>query len=178
MPAPADALSLALARLATGDRRAFDEVFSLAWPTVHRFCKRALGDGDEADDASQVALETVFREASDYDARRPALPWVLAIASWECASARRRAARRPHVTLDTASAVTGPETPEQLLSEARLLATLDDTLAQLPPSDREALRAAFSDELHQRGPLDPAARKRKQRALGRLQALWRSLHGD
>lgn len=176
---PGEAVSRALARFAEGDRAAFDEVFSLVWPVVQRFCREALKHADDGDDAAQVALEKVCFQASDYDADRPALPWVLAIAAWQCMTVRKQRQRRPSEPLAAAEGVASPgETPEQLLTDQELFATVESTLGQLSAADREVLRHAYFDELRLLGPADPAARKRKERALKRLKNLWRSLYDD
>lgn len=168
-----------MARLARGERDAFDQIFALAWPTVRQLCVRALGEGPDADDAAQLALEKSFFEASDYDPSRPALPWLLAIASWECATVLKRRGRRPSEPLHAeVGAPADPADPETLLTRAELTASLEQALGRLSESDREALSSAYFAEVKRASPMAPAERKRKERALTRLRALWRTLHGD
>ena len=51
-----------LARLADGDRSVFSSVFGALSPIVQRFCRRRLGDGPDAADAAQIALEKIFAQ--------------------------------------------------------------------------------------------------------------------
>lgn len=170
-----------LARLADGDRSVFSSVFGALSPIVQRFCRRRLGDGPDAADAAQIALEKIFARASDYDPSRPALPWALAITAWECTTVRtqRRRARTeplPETELDAEL-----EGADQALARQADRAALHEALAQLSPSDRATLEDAFFDSLGEdanRGPKDASFRKRKERALGRLRALWRGAFGN
>ena len=177
-PGPADAVSRALARLAAGDRTAFDAVFGTVWPPVRGLCMKMLGNESDAEDAAQAALQKVFFQASDYDSTRPALPWILAIASWECATVKKRRLRRAEGSLDSVGEGASTQTPEQLVSEADLKASLESALGQLSEGDRAVLQAAFFEEVQRTSPAAPSERKRKERALKRLRDLWRTLHGD
>jgi RNA polymerase sigma-70 factor, ECF subfamily len=76
------ALSLALARLARGDRSAQRAVFEAAWPLVRGFCRRMLRDVADSEDAAQRALIRLFEQASHYDLERDGLTWALEIALW------------------------------------------------------------------------------------------------
>src|SRR6478735_7020230 len=91
---PLDAL---MARLATGDRSVFAQVFDLLWPKVHRFCLGILKHDADASDAAQEAMQKILERASDYDRNRPALPWALTIAAWECKTLQRQRGRRREV---------------------------------------------------------------------------------
>jgi RNA polymerase sigma-70 factor (ECF subfamily) len=68
-----------MARLASGDRRAFDPVYQALWPIVHRFAERLLGGSADVDDAAQGALVNVFARVSELDPERDALAWVLGV---------------------------------------------------------------------------------------------------
>jgi RNA polymerase sigma-70 factor (ECF subfamily) len=167
-------LDACMARLAEGDRAAFECVFHALWPVLSRFCASLLKHEQDAADAAQEALHKIFERASDYDRRRPALAWALAIASWECRSVQRKRARRREVYVDA------PEAPAVFdhdeahvrrdLTQAALVA-----LAALSERDRAALIASFLEE----AVAVPAAtlRKRRERALQRLKGVWRRLYG-
>src|SRR5713101_9596107 len=77
-------LNALMARLADGDRSAFTPVFQLLWPPTLRLCQGLLKNDADAKDAAQQSMEKILSRASDYDAARPAQPWALAIAAWEC----------------------------------------------------------------------------------------------
>ncbi len=169
-------LDHAMARLADGDRSACPLVFSLLWTELVRFAERVLGQGAEADDVAQLAIEKIFAQASAYDSARPAIAWAFAIAAWECKTALRRRSRRREAPLESAYSVeaTGPS-PEQASLDAAVKRALDQALHQLSPGDRATLEEAVSEEGASRS---PAFRKRKERALSRLRLAWRRVHGE
>lgn len=163
--------------LAAGDRHAFHPVFVSLWPLLQRFTSRHLPPGD-AEDAAQQALLNVFSRASEYDPRRDALPWALGIASYEIRTARKRRQRRretPEASVGSeARAAPGPS-PEDALLSRDLDAALETALGDLSERDREMLIFYARGERP-----DVAAatfRKRVERALGRLRAVWQERHG-
>jgi RNA polymerase sigma-70 factor (ECF subfamily) len=168
-----------MTRLADGDRKAFDPVFEALWPVVRAFCARAVGTGD-AEDAAQAALVRVFARAGEYDPARPALPWALAIAAWECRTVRRRHERRREEPLVVvadgalATAVAHIPSPEEAAIDADLRAAALAALGTLRPLDIETITAAWSGSEARGAKL----RKRLSRALHRLRVAWRSRHGD
>jgi DNA-directed RNA polymerase specialized sigma24 family protein len=94
-------LDALMARLAEGDRSAFSPVFERLWPPALRLCANMLKNDADAADAAQHAMEKILVRASDYDPSRPALPWALAIASWECRTILRRRFRRREISDDS-----------------------------------------------------------------------------
>lgn len=171
----ARALDRAMARLADGDRGASQAVFDGLWPSLVRFTTRALGSASDGEDAAADALVKIFERASDYDATRPALPWALTLAFWECRTfRRRRARRREHGDSALATLADANASSDEALDAQRAREAVLDALARLPEADRETLRAALDDT---GAPRDAAFRKRKERALGRLRRLWREIHG-
>src|SRR5438477_4785577 len=90
-------LDALLVQLADGDRAAFTEVFRLLWPPVLRLCATLLKNDADAADAAQQALEKVLTRCGDFDRSRPALPWALAIAAWECRTFARKRMRRREI---------------------------------------------------------------------------------
>lgn len=170
---PNTQLDADMARLADGDRAAFTPVFRALRPLLVAFCERALGAGADPDDATQLALEKIFERASEYDPSRPALAWALAIASWECATIRRRRQRSGTESgVDQDKVPSSARTPEEETLAKELDRTLRETILELSRADREALDAAFLKDTVE-GPTTPAFRKQKERALSRLRNLWR-----
>jgi RNA polymerase sigma-70 factor (ECF subfamily) len=166
-PAEAEALREELALAADGDRRAVERAFTRLHPFVLAFCTRALRDPVAAEDATQEALVRLFAHVGAYDAGRAPAPWVLAFASNACRTARKRALRRRE------SAVV-PDlvcyaSPEAALLEGELRAAVQAMLAALPALDAETLTVAMGDDK----PVGPTFRKRLQRALQRVRAVWR-----
>ncbi len=171
---PEEPLDVSMARLARGDRSAFTPVFRLLWPRTLKLCTGILRNEADAADAAQQALVKILERASEYDPTRPALPWALGIASWECRSTLKRRTRRREVAADDAllAATTGgqEEQVERQLVEAAVTA-----LGTLSDLDREALLATFWEEAASVG--GATLRKRRERALVRLRDAFRRLYG-
>jgi RNA polymerase sigma-70 factor, ECF subfamily len=163
-----------VARLAEGDRGAFTAVFRRLWTPVLKLCSSMLRNEADAADAAQQAMKKILERASDYDSTRPALPWALAIAAWECRTVLRKRSRRKEVGDELL-----PEAPtddQAAVLEHRLL--LQNALAamgELSEVDRETLVASFWD---QAGDVSGATlRKRRERAVKRLRDAFRRLYG-
>jgi RNA polymerase sigma-70 factor (ECF subfamily) len=166
-------LDVLMARLADGDRSAFTPVFEGLWGPTLRLCTSILKSDADAADAAQQAMTKILERASEYDPVRPALPWALGIAGWECRTALRKRTRRresPEASLPQ-RAVPGFE--DELL-EADLAKAAMDALGQLSDADRSTLEASFWETAPATG---PTMRKRRERALVRLREAMRRLYG-
>jgi RNA polymerase sigma factor (sigma-70 family) len=172
-------LDLDMARLARGERAVFSSVFCALWPVVRAFCRKRAGSDPDADDVTQLVMEKIFASAARYDPKRPALPWVLAIASWECKSFQKRRSRKREDRLDAAPEMQTPEpSPEDSLMLRELEQAACSALERLSPDERQAVVVGLSGEA--RPIAVPAAtfRKRRERAFRRLRLFWRKLNGD
>jgi RNA polymerase sigma-70 factor (ECF subfamily) len=166
-------LDALLVRLADGDRAAFTEVFRLLWPAVLRLCGSLLKNDADAADAAQQALEKVLTRCGDYDRERPALPWALAIAAWECKTFARKRTRRREIPEEQAPELgTGSE---EDLAQRELVAAALEALGELSAPDREALVATFWEEATI--VTGATLRKRRERALKRLRDTFKRLYG-
>ena len=168
-------LNALLTRLAEGDRSAFAPAFRELWPHVMRLCTSMLKSEADAADAAQQAMERILVRAGDYDTARPALPWALAIASWECRTLQRKRTRRREVADSAVREQATTADPEQQLEEQELARAVHAAIGELSDLDRETLLATFWEQ-------DPQAsgvtvRKRRERALARLRTLWKRLYG-
>jgi len=160
-----------MARLADGDRAAFDPLFRALHPRAVRLARLRLNEAD-ALDAAQSALEKMFARASEFVAGRPALPWFYAVAANEvhavfrrvAASSTRAAAGR---AIDTARA---PDDPEQDLAKAELRAAVAQAIDSLDPVSAAAIAALLGDAALA-GVTPAAQRKRLSRAYARLRHL-------
>jgi RNA polymerase sigma-70 factor (ECF subfamily) len=161
-----------MARLAEGDRSVFSAVFTTLWPRTLRFCQSLLKNEADASDAAQEAMQKILERAGDYDASRPAMPWALAIAAWECRTLQRKRFRRREVLDDREHERAGENEEEVFvtrdLADAALMA-----MGELSELDRETLLSTFADE----APAGATVRKRRERALGRLRQTLRRLYG-
>ena len=162
-----------LAQLADGDRAAFTDVFRQLWPPVLRLCTSMLKHEADAADAAQQALEKILVRCSDYDRKRPALPWALAIAAWECRTLARKRTRRRELPEDDAPEL-GTDS-ENELTRRELVAAGIAALGELSAEDREVLVATFWEEAA--SVTGATLRKRRERALKRLRDTFKRLYG-
>ena len=173
MRTESNTLDALMARLADGDRAVFARVFELLWGPIHRLCVTLLRNDADAADAAQEAMQKILERASDYDKSRPAMPWAMAIAGWECRTLARKHVRRREV--DDAGHEQSGEHPEDEFVQRNLTAAAIAALGELSEADRETLIATFWDEAASVS--GATLRKRRERALDRLKKTFRRLYG-
>ena len=168
-------LNALMARLADGDRTAFTPVFRALWPKVYRLCQHLLSSSADAEDAAQQAMEKILSRASEYDVSRPAQPWALGIAGWECRTLRKRQARRRELSDEAAPDLQDARPgADDALVERDLVAGAMAALGTLSPNDQETLLATYFDRATRVG--GSTLRKRRERALDRLRVAFRRLY--
>jgi RNA polymerase sigma-70 factor, ECF subfamily len=168
-------LDVLVTRLAAGDRGAFSPVFERLWPPTLRLCKSILRNDADASDAAQEALAKILTRASDYDSSRPALPWAMAIASWECRTILRKRDRRRESDAPPVGIASLEPSVEDRNSERELIESALTALGTLSPTDQETLLATFREEAASAS--GATLRKRRERALTRLRLAFRRLYG-
>lgn len=173
MRTESNTLDALMARLADGDRAVFARVFELLWGPTHRLCITLLKNDADAADAAQEAMQKILERASDYDKSRPAMPWAMAIAGWECRTLSRKRRRRREV--DEGGHEQAGEHPEDEVVQRNLAAAAIAALGELSEADRETLIATFWDEAASVS--GATLRKRRERALDRLRKTFRRLYG-
>lgn len=167
-------LDALMAQLADGDRSVFNDVFRRLWPSTLRLCISLLKNEADGADAAQLAMVKILERASDYDRSRPALPWALAIAAWECRTLRRWRERRHEAPVDDAERTVAAGGEQELVDRDLLRAALA-SMGELSLLDQETLLATFSEE--ESTSSGATMRKRRERALGRLRSTFRRLYG-
>jgi RNA polymerase sigma-70 factor, ECF subfamily len=135
-----------LRRVAAEDRQAFIVLFQRYAVRVKAFMLRAGAAEADADEIAQDVMVSIWRRAASYDpARAAAATWIYAIARNRRIDLVRRA-RRP--SPDPADPLFQPD-PEPdamtVMSLAQREARVRESLADLAPEQREALRMAFFD---------------------------------
>lgn len=167
-----------LARLADGDRSAFHAVFTRLVPELRQFASRHLS-GEDAEDAAQQALVSLFARASEYDPERDALAWALGIVAWEVRTIRKRVQRRRESTDPDAAHTRAADggSPEDEAIARDLDSCVRAALGTLSADDADAL-LAFPGAGPRPGVAPATFRKRVQRALSRFREAWRSQHDD
>ena len=175
-PEARQSLNALMARLADGDRSAFDDAYALLWPAVLAFCRRALVASD-AEDAAQLALLKVFERASTFRRERDALTWAITIAAWEARTIRTRHVRARSISIDGYEHFPAADDPEQSVADHELVEAAAAVLGSLSEDDRATLTATFAGETPG-GVSGATFRKRRERAMARLKEAWRRIHGD
>ena len=163
-----------MGRLAIGDRSVFPSVFRQLWPPTLRLCMSLLSSEADAADAAQQAMQKVFERASDYDRSRPAMPWALAIAAWECRTIATWRARRRETSSDAVAEIQTPDAREAVVTRDLIQGALE-ALGELSELDRETLIATFWEAAPPAS--GPTLRKRRERAVKRLRTVFRRIYG-
>jgi RNA polymerase sigma-70 factor (ECF subfamily) len=157
-----------MARLARGDRSAFDPLYAALRPRALRVVSARLG-AEHASDVAQSALLAVFARASEFTPGRACLPWFYAIVANELQAARRKHAR---TTIEDVAddALVDDRDPEGELVTRELARAVDLAIAALDADSANAIGALLG-----RAPMPaiPAAtfRKRVSRAYAKLRLL-------
>jgi DNA-directed RNA polymerase specialized sigma24 family protein len=162
-------LDRAMARLAGGDRSAFEALYISLRPRALRLAQMRVGAAD-APDVAQAALLKVFARASEFSPGRPCLPWFYAIVANEVRASRRRGSR---FVLDAAAgndvACDDADAETKLVSR-ELERALELAISALDDDAAGAIAAILG-----RGPLPKmhaaTIRKRVSRAYAKLRLL-------
>jgi RNA polymerase sigma-70 factor (ECF subfamily) len=174
MQTPSNTLDALMARLANGDRSVFSQVFESLWGPIHGLCLGLLKNDADASDAAQEAMQKILERASDYDRKRPAMPWALAIAGWECRTLARKRVRRREAGEEDAEELPGGSAEEDFVQRDLIEAAMT-ALGELSEADRETLLATFWEEAASVSGV--TLRKRRERAVDRLRNTFRRLYG-
>jgi RNA polymerase sigma factor (sigma-70 family) len=167
-------LNVLIRRFADGDRTAFQPLFGRLWPVLVAFTGRTLPTSADAEDAAQQAVIKVFSRIVDYDRTRDGLSWVLTMAAFEVMTIRKqRHRRREQAAVPVELADSGASQEEAMMRE-QLRAAVREAAGELSPHDQDALAHMFGDTAP---PSGETARKRRTRAVERLRAVWRRVHG-
>jgi RNA polymerase sigma factor (sigma-70 family) len=169
-------LDALMARLAEGDRSAFDALFRALHPRALRLARARL-DTASAGDVAQDALLKVFARASDFTPGRAVLPWFYAVVANEVRSHRRRHQRSVAAAPETFAELRAPVDLEAELLQRELARALELAVEQLDGDAAEAIHAVL--ERGERPRIEPLAfRKRVSRAYARLRLFLGGHHAD
>lgn len=172
------ALSAHLRMLREGHRSAARPVFDLLWPTLMAFARRFGLSNEDAEDVVQRALFKVFERVSDYDPDLDGLTWVFALTVYEIRTLRRKKSRRRETSCEILEHALGAGADtHEVLATREVWENIEAALGTLSITDREAVLATL-DTSDERERLDPAGRKRRQRAIERLRTLVARLYSD
>lgn len=128
-----------------GNQEAFAEIVYSFTDAVYNLCYRMLGDGAEAEDATQEAFLRAYNHLKSYDSDRSFKTWLLSIASNHCIDRIRK--RRMHfVSLDEPLPSGSPleiashePLPEEMTLRRERSAMIQRMLDELAPDYRAAV---------------------------------------
>ena len=129
-----------IARIAEGDRRAFEELYNLYHRRMARFLTRLTHRYDIAEEVINDTFWVVWRKAGDFRGDSQPSTWILGIAYRKARSAFRASARLAEKNLQAESELLTTETP---LSSEELRDWLGQALAQLPVEQRMAVELCY-----------------------------------
>jgi RNA polymerase sigma-70 factor, ECF subfamily len=122
-------------RAARGDARALDELLRRHTDLVHAVCRRVLGSGEDALDATQDALLSIARHIDTFDGRSRFTTWCYRVATNAALDEGRRRSRRPKPVEQLPEASTGDRVADRVADRL----DLDAALAGLSPDYRAAV---------------------------------------
>jgi RNA polymerase sigma-70 factor (ECF subfamily) len=142
------------------------------------FAQRGVGSEQDAEDVAQEVFLKLCAQVAEFDRTRDAVSWAFSIAAYEVMTHRRRVRRRREVSdHDLAGRDDGRDAQEDELMQRQLLGALAAAIGELTDTDRAALGLVTNQSAANEPATSATRRKRRERALGRLRAVWRSLYG-
>ncbi len=164
-----------MARLALGDRSAFEPLYRALHPRALRFCRAKLGSLD-AEDVAHEILERVFFRAAEFESGRPVLPWFYAVAANQVRTVIRRRQRRKRLD-DVHPEPPHANDPEAELVDREVRSALDQAIAKLDGESHDAIQSLLGERA--RPDVPPATfRKRVSRIYARLRGALGVPDGD
>lgn len=136
-----------MARIATGDRDAFNSLVRRHLPRAYALARRVLNSNAEAEDAAQEAFTKIWVNARDYRADKAAFTtWMHRIVVNASLDMARK--KRPVAVEDTVLHAV-PDTrddAEAQAAESQESQQVRDAIATLPPQQRAAITLCYTEE--------------------------------
>ncbi|MGH8138099.1 MAG: RNA polymerase sigma factor [Steroidobacteraceae bacterium] len=130
-----------IARIATGDRRAFEELYHLYHRRLARFLTRLTRRYDIAEEVINDTFWIVWRKAGDFRGDSQPSTWILGIAYRRARNAFRSAARAG--AGENLDAPLQPPTSDEPMRTEELRDWLVQALVQLPVEQRLAVELCY-----------------------------------
>jgi RNA polymerase sigma-70 factor, ECF subfamily len=129
-----------VARIAEGDRKAFEELYNLYHRRMARFLTRLTRRFDIAEEVINDTFFVVWRKAGDFRGDSQPSTWILGIAYRKARSAFRASARLAERDLESAAEALTTEAPA---NSEELRDWLGQALEQLPVEQRMAVELCY-----------------------------------
>jgi RNA polymerase sigma-70 factor (ECF subfamily) len=173
-------------KCATGDDRAFDELYRRGAARIRGFLVRLSGDPALADDLTQETFVRIHRARGSFAAGAAALPWMFAIArnTFLDHTRRENVRRRSSAKLAPDPEAAKDTHGDEVLSGREMLDIVRETLARLPMLQRDAFvlirfeGLSVSEAAQILGATEAAVKVRAFRAYEALRAALESKSED
>jgi RNA polymerase sigma-70 factor, ECF subfamily len=130
-----------IARIAKGDRRAFEELYNLYHRRLARFLTRLTRRYDVAEEVINDTFWIVWKKAGDFRGESQPSTWILGIAYRRARNAFRSAARTG--SSENLDALLDPPTTDEPMRAEELRDWLLQALEQLPVEQRLAVELCY-----------------------------------
>ncbi len=170
MSADDETLSKLMALAQNGDKKAYRQLLAECESWLRRYYAGKIG-AETLDDLVQETLISMHRKRATYDANRPFLPWLAAIARYRWIDHLRKAYRRNEVAELNEDIAADPNTPE---IGARL--GVEKLLELIPPKQALAIRLvkiqgySIAEAAAQSGQSESAVKVNIHRGIKRMSA--------
>ena len=131
----------------SGDRQAFEQLFTYFAPRVKAYMMRLGSDGASAEELTQEALAAVWRKAGQYDpAKAGASTWIFTIARNLRIDAFRKE-NRPELDPDDPALVPEPDSSaEEMVFASQRAQHVQVALRELPEEQRRVVHLSFYED--------------------------------
>ncbi|MEM8852581.1 MAG: sigma-70 family RNA polymerase sigma factor [Pseudomonadota bacterium] len=136
-----DDLAFLLGRVAVGDKRAMEALYTSVGPNLHRFIQTKLSDPHEAADVLQETMLEVWRRAGGFAGQSAVRTWIFAIARNKAVDRLRKAT--PTLAEPDETIPDGAPDPEAALEAVDNKAALFKCIAKLKEVQRSAIHLAY-----------------------------------
>ena len=137
-----------VARVRSGDQRAFSEIYEAFFPRVYAFILKRIGDQAEAEDLTQETFVQLHRSLPSYEGRSSLLTWTFGIAHNVCSRYFRHCSRWMVGPKDARELEDAPSDAaiERRLDATHLLERCDEVLeAGRRPAHQEIFRMRYAE---------------------------------
>jgi RNA polymerase sigma factor (sigma-70 family) len=138
-------LTVALHRVATGDRSAFEEVYRRTAAKLFGVCLRILRERAEAEEALQETYLSIWRRAGAFDEGRGSpMTWLITLARNSAIDRLRAGGKIATAPIGLADAVADPSPDaSEMMENDESARRLADCLATLHSEDERFIRTAY-----------------------------------